>query len=75
MMSGADIYILDITSIPGITWLRSVCNQISASTEAGGCFLLDGFYLRLLLVTMRWDSVVLKMLWMARAASTCLMAS
>lgn len=32
-------------------------------------------YLRQLLVTMRWDSVVLKMLWMARAASTCLMAS
>lgn len=37
--------------------------------------MLYGFYLRLLLVTMRWDSVVLKMLWMARAASTCLMAS
>lgn len=53
----------------------SLAISIRWDPRSATSYICDQFYLRLLLVTMRWDSVVLKMLWMARAASTCLMAS
>ena len=46
--------------------LRSILNAL---------FCWSVSYLRQSQVTSRWDSVILKMLWMARAARICLMVS